>query len=382
MRGVVSVLRILHLADLHLGYRPSQPDVPSEVFEERDKVLEQAVDVAIQRQVHLVLMAGDLFDDYKPPEPLVENVLRSLNRLQHGGTLLITVPGNHDEYTYHDSVYRKYRDRWPGLLVTNPMPEIVHSFTIGDTQLHIVSMAYTAGYTDVSQPLRKFPEAPGDGVTIAVLHGTIDSLFNNERSLPLDKDALARSGYRYIALGHIHISKRYDLGDAVAYYPGMVAGKGFSDPGVGSFSLITLVDGTTRIDKIDASVPKWHREEVETSAYDSYEALLHHCVQCAQSHSQSLMQIVLKGFAPFPISTERLKTDVGNCCRYVEVVDETIGFSEQLLNQLADGRTIRALFVRKMQEKIRESGNDEEKRKRYQRALLLGLEALGVGGGD
>lgn len=375
------MLRVLHLADLHLGYRANHPDVPPEVFEERDRVLEQALEVAIRRQVHLVLIVGDLFDDYKPSEHLIESVLRSLKRLQEKQILCVTVPGNHDEYTYHDSVYRKYYGRWPGVLVANPMPEVVSKDSIGDASLHIVSLAYTAGRTDVSQPLRDFPKAPVDGITIAALHGTIGTPFNSERSLPLDQEALIRAGYHYVALGHIHSAKRYNWDRTVAYYPGMVAGKGFSDPGVGFFSLVTLANGSVHIEQIPAQVPRWHREEVSVSSYENFTVLVNECQNRLQAHTDSLVQISLQGLAPFPISTERLRTELSPLCRYLEVVDKTEGFTHDYLRKLAQEHTVRGMFVRKMQEKI-DTCVDEDQRRLYQRALLLGLEAFAVQGGE
>lgn len=375
------MLRVLHLADLHLGYRANHRDIPQEVFEERDEVLEQAVEVAIQRGAQLVLIVGDLFDDYRPGETVVEDVLRSLKRLEQAGICCVTVPGNHDEYTYYDSVYRRYHQRWPGILVANPMPEIVHTLSVGGTLVHIVSLAYTAGRTNVSQPLRDFPEAPNDGITIAAFHGTIGNPFNSERSLPLDEQALARTGYRYIALGHIHSPKRYDWGHTVAYYPGMVVGKGFSDPGVSSFSLVTLTKGSVHTEQIPARAPKWHHEVVSVSSCEGFEALINECQNRLQAHTDSLVQISLQGLAPFPISTERLKTELNTLCRYLEVVDETEGFSQEYLDKLAREHTVRGMFVRKMKERIG-ACTDEQQRRLYQRALLLGLEALGVAGGE
>ncbi|MGC8783011.1 MAG: metallophosphoesterase family protein, partial [Armatimonadota bacterium] len=376
---VFSVLRILHLADMHLGYRPGNSNVPANLFEQRDRVLEQAVQVAMERDVNLFLIAGDLFDDYRPPEQLVEETIRSLKRLEQHGVLVVTVPGNHDEYTYPESVYRRQKDRWPGILVTNPMPEIVYSNSVGGEQVHIVSMAYIAGQTDASSPLKDFPARPETGMTLAVLHGTVGGWQQNERSLPLDEKALADSGYDYIALGHLHTNKQYEW---KACYPGMVAGKGFADPGVGYFTLVTLDNAGARVEKIPAeNVPVWHREEISVSEYDNYDTLVEDCQQRLKQRAGSPTQIVLKGFADFPISTERLKTDVGDYSVYLEVVDETQGFSDEFIDRLAREKTIRGLFVRKMKQRI-DQAEDEEKRRLYRSSLIFGLEALGIGGDD
>ncbi len=54
----------------------------------------------------MVIIAGDLFETHKPEPALVEEVVAQLERLERAGVAVVTVPGNHDEITYADSVYR------------------------------------------------------------------------------------------------------------------------------------------------------------------------------------------------------------------------------------------------------------------------------------
>ncbi len=61
------MIRLLHLADVHLG-RPFQMLGEKGASKRRalEAALVRAVDAAIERRVHLVLVAGDLFDSPKP----------------------------------------------------------------------------------------------------------------------------------------------------------------------------------------------------------------------------------------------------------------------------------------------------------------------------
>ncbi len=99
--------------------------------------------------------------------------------------------------------------------------------------MHVYGLAYTGGLTaDAAAHCTNFRGWIGDGVHLAVFHGSLD-WDAGDRSLPLMSAALAAAGYDYVALGHIHRPGEKKVGPGLAVYPGMVEGKGFSDPGVG-----------------------------------------------------------------------------------------------------------------------------------------------------
>ena len=226
MRKAVNEMRILHLADLHLGWRPSflPPEKQEEVQKERDRLLSWAVDYALDEKaaIDLVIVAGDLFETHRPPRELTERVIRDLARLEEAGIHLITVPGNHDEITYHDSVYRQEKERWPGLLVTNPQPRLVGTFSLRGTACYVYSMAYTGGITGSLSPLTAFPREEAAGFHLAVFHGSYGR-DGGERSLILKGWP---AGYHYVALGILSPSE-LSTGSRAIMYPGIVYGKDF-----------------------------------------------------------------------------------------------------------------------------------------------------------
>src|SRR2546425_2445349 len=59
-------------------------------------VFARAVDLAIAQQVHVVLIAGDLFDSPRPSATLVDLAERQLRRLDDRGIWVAMVAGNHD----------------------------------------------------------------------------------------------------------------------------------------------------------------------------------------------------------------------------------------------------------------------------------------------
>lgn len=85
-------MKLMHLADLHLGktlFNISQ--LPDQRF-----VLEQLLDRAVNEQVDVVLLAGDIFDKASPSSEAVELLDWLLTGIEQRGLACIGVPGNHD----------------------------------------------------------------------------------------------------------------------------------------------------------------------------------------------------------------------------------------------------------------------------------------------
>src|SRR5690606_6029463 len=77
-RRMGPLIRVLHLADLHLGYEPPWSGIAKARRKERDGRLAKAVAWALQNDIDLVLIAGDLFETHRPPAELVDTVIREL----------------------------------------------------------------------------------------------------------------------------------------------------------------------------------------------------------------------------------------------------------------------------------------------------------------
>lgn len=373
---------MLHLADLHLGWRPHflGPSA-AERQRERDGLLRRAVDFVLESQpVDLVVIAGDLFETHKPDPALVETVIADLERLVRAGVAVVTVPGNHDEITYADSVYRVHASRWPGVLVQNPMPEHVHTFHIRGTSVHVYGLAYTGGLTQVEPPITSFPRLPHEGVHIAVFHGSLD--WNaGERSLPLRSDALAAAGYDYVALGHIHKHERRKVGAGLAVYPGAVEGKGFDDPGTGCFTVVTLekTGGAARVEvaAFGAGARPVKTVTLDVTALNDEAGVIDRirAEAASDAEKQAIVRVRLVGAAPGPLNVDVLRARLADLFYFLEIVDETTLLDDAHVSRLAVEPTVRGEFVRRMQRLIAAAA-DEDERVMFAQALRRGLAAL------
>jgi len=336
--------RILHLADLHLGQDHDYIAArPAERRTEADGLLTRITAWALSPEngIGAVLLAGDIFDSHTPPDTLVRTVLADLSRLHEAGIRVLTVPGNHDEYSYPDGVFRRYSARWPGHLVTNPTPARVVSWELGGRRIDLYSMAFVAGRS--SPPYDQFSVEPGPSFKVAVLHGSLDVEWS-DRSLPLASARLAELGLDYIALGHIHRHRQRRLGKGCAVYPGRIEGGGFDDPGGADLVSFDPCE--------DEPAPRHHafrsrpiEEEDWNLGSFSSEQELHTRIESA-CDEEKILRINLRGIPGFPVDPATLAGRFGSRFYHLEV-RQPEGTAPLIgIENLVGERTIRGEFAR------------------------------------
>jgi len=366
----------MHLSDLHLGWQGAfLGEKAASRAQERDDALRKAVDLALapSESVDGVIIAGDLFEHHRPPMAVVEGALRQLSRLTHGGKFLLTVPGNHDEISYHDSVYRQYAERWPGHLVTAANPAHVGSYTIRGEEVHFYSVAYTSGLTRCEVPLADLPRQDLPGIHIGVFHGSLDCPVT-WRSLPLSSKELARAAYDYVALGHFHQARRQECGPTLLSYCGAIEGKGFDDLGTGQVQLVEVARGRARLQSV--ALPLRPQRILRLNLDEMPDEGAWRAWIDERQAQEAMVRIVLKGTASFAAPCEKISSYAAGLFYYCEVVDQTMGLSDEILAELALETSVRGYFTRQLLAKAEAAPSALEKQECLQ-ALCLGLTALG-----
>ena len=87
-------MRILHTADWHLGKKSDDLDRSEELKD----VLGQIVNIAKEKQVDMVIIAGDIYDNYVPSSDAENLFYRTISELSNdGNTAVVVISGNHDD---------------------------------------------------------------------------------------------------------------------------------------------------------------------------------------------------------------------------------------------------------------------------------------------
>ncbi len=366
-------MRLLHLADLHLGWQPSgwPADAAAARQRRRDAVLARAVDTGLREGVQLAVIAGDLFDDHDPHPEVVERALSELRRLQDSGVRLVTVPGNHDELTYGDSVYRR-QEAWPDLLVRDPLPAHVASLDLAGERVHLYGAAFTGGVTPQDRPLHEFPRLEEAGIHIAVFHGTLGAS-EGRRSLPLDADALAAARYHYVALGHLHEPLRHEFPAGPAVYPGTPEALSFGEGGCGSVVVVDLAAGRAEVREVAVPVQAVRDARLDLTPVDDVAEI--DAFIAGLADPDAVQRVRLGGASWLPeLDVETLRQRHAQDFFHLEVVDEVEELAQELLVRWAEEASVRGAFVARMLDRIRDA--DTEERLRLHLSLRWGIAAL------
>ena len=236
-------LKILHTADVHLDLDTYGSDSRARRYRDiMHQAFSTVIDLAIQQDVDLLLIAGDLFDSNRPSGEAVDFAIQEMRR---AGRPIVVIPGNHDCLTA-PSIYHKVN--LPAacqhlLLITHPTGEChqlaEHNLVLWGRGMVEHEPAY--------HPLAGLPRRHGDAWHVALGHGFfMPDDVPAQRSSPIYAAEIRQSAWDYIALGHCHAFADVSQGSVTAYYsgaPGFFPGDGGAD---GHVALVRCVTGTER----------------------------------------------------------------------------------------------------------------------------------------
>lgn len=186
-------MKIIHTADFHLH----------ESYPRRMEALGKVLQLGRDKDIDLLLIAGDLFDNEHQAQLLKGAVRSMLSDLPYR---VVAIPGNHDQKAFADEAF--YGDSFHAL---TSQPCAV--FDLPDVRL--VGVPYAQGsFSSIAEELRRHP-SPGR-TNILVLHCSwslphyTDEDYGGEdfRYLPVTEASLTGLGYDYILAGHFHSSYR------------------------------------------------------------------------------------------------------------------------------------------------------------------------------
>jgi DNA repair exonuclease SbcCD nuclease subunit len=227
--------RFLHLADLHLetsfgGRAATRERLRRAVLE----AFENAVDYAIEHQLHAVLAAGDLYDDRLLSLQTELAVQRQVQKLDEAGVWFLAVCGNHDPGgRQHHSIRLSLETDSAGArrkrvhVFRDRQPQPV---TVTDRDGTAVGVVVGAGHPSDAESenlAAQFPAAATDLPWIGLLHTHVESTptaGQHDRYAPSGQRDFERAGYSYWALGHIHIRQCAVQGQPV-HYAGNLQGR-------------------------------------------------------------------------------------------------------------------------------------------------------------
>lgn len=370
------IVRVLHMADVHLGARLANFGPYAETRrQEQAAAFGRAIDVALAERVHAVLIAGDLFDTYRPELADVNLARRELGRLREAGIQVFAVPGTHDSLSYAACVYRT--EPLPLHLFTDPRFGVPATLEIGGVRVAIHGIAYDPERTGAGWDL--LARSAPDGIQIALVHAACR--FNPEwpigpEDLPFAPEDLGGLAMDYVALGHYHNVHVFRAGERVlGAYSGSLEGRDWTETG----DRHVLVVEWERPDRPPAVRPvavhsrRVDAREVDVSGLADQEAIA--AAVAAACDPTVLWRVVLTGEPEVVPQPETIEAALAPRFLHLQVRDETTLASSHRVAERCEEETVRGEFFRRLVA-ARERATDERARAVADRALKLGLKVL------
>ncbi len=231
-------MRLVHLSDLHLGYRQFQRQTASGVNQREADVAAtcaRAIDQAIALAPQIVLVAGDVFHQVRPPNSAILDGFRMFAKLRAAlpDALIVMIAGNHDVPRVSDAgcILQLFTE-----LDVRVVFRGIERIDDPARDLSILAVPYTPpgstrlangpangaenAASDVASPVptsRGFTADARRKYNLLLVHDEVRGVVpeaaqpGDRLYTPIDPIELERSPWDYVAFGHYHVYRRIEL---------------------------------------------------------------------------------------------------------------------------------------------------------------------------
>lgn len=213
-------MKLVHLSDLHLGFRQFQRQTPAGINQREADVaraFSRAVDRTIEIRPDLVLFAGDIFHNVRPTNPAILHAFIQLVRLTQmlPDAIVVMVAGNHDTPRTSETGCILKLFSQIGVTVVDGAARRI-PFRNGELSVLAVP--------DSFEPRPALTPDASAKYNVLLMHGEVEGVLPRhgaaDRSgVAISRDDLAQGRWDYIALGHYHV---YHEVFPNAYYAGSI----------------------------------------------------------------------------------------------------------------------------------------------------------------
>jgi DNA repair protein SbcD/Mre11 len=236
-------MRLVHLSDLHLGFRQYQRLTPTGINQREADVgaaFKRAIDKTIALRPDLVVVAGDVFHTVRPSNPAIVLAFGEFSKLRRAlpDARVVIVGGNHDQPRSSETgcILRLFTQLGIEVAETSPKP-----LSFPELGLHVLAVPYT---TDVP----RLDHDPAARFNVLVLHGVYPGVYParmvEERGLiEIPRNVIQPERWNYVALGHYHVCRNPEPDVHHMFYSGAIEYTGSNVWGERSEELVAGVKG-------------------------------------------------------------------------------------------------------------------------------------------
>ena len=297
-------MKILHLADLHLGKRVNEMSM----IEDQKYILDQIITLIKEESVGIVLLCGDIYDKSTPTIEAIHLLDEFLDQLSKMAIKVLMISGNHDSIdrlSFGKSLFTR-SNLYIASQFENEIEKITvkeNGITVNFYMLPFVKSAYishifqlqTDSYEECFRYLIEHTKIDEEETNILLSHQFVTA--NKKNPELSDSETSSLGGidnidfhifdpFDYVALGHIH--KPQAMGREMVRYAGSILKYSFSEIHMDKKATILTIDAKKEISlSFHPLKPLRDMREIECSL----EELLKK--QCEIGNQEDYMHVIL-----------------------------------------------------------------------------------------
>lgn len=297
-------MKILHLADLHLGKRVNEMSM----IEDQKYILDQIIILIKEESVGIVLLCGDIYDKSIPTIEAIHLLDEFLDQLSKMAIKVLMISGNHDSIdrlSFGKSLFTR-SNLYIASQFENEIEKITvkeNGITVNFYMLPFVKSAYishifqlqTDSYEECFRYLIEHTKIDEEETNILLSHQFVTA--NKKNPELSDSETSSLGGidnidfhifdpFDYVALGHIH--KPQAMGREMVRYAGSILKYSFSEIHMDKKATILTIDAKKEISlSFHPLKPLRDMREIECSL----EELLKK--QCEIGNQEDYMHVIL-----------------------------------------------------------------------------------------
>lgn len=203
-------MRLVHLSDLHLGFRQYYRLTPTGINQREADVaasFRRAVDRVVELQPDVVVIGGDVFHAVRPTNSAILQAFQQFARLTQAlpDALVVMVAGNHDTPRSSETacILRLFRPLGVHVVDTEPQ-----RLAFPERDLSVLAVPDVPG-------MRRPALVPDESArhNVLLLHGEVEGMLPahladaDRASLEISQEELGAARWSYVALGHYHVHR-------------------------------------------------------------------------------------------------------------------------------------------------------------------------------
>ena len=254
-------MKLVHAADLHIdspltGLDRYDGAPVARIRGATRRALENLVALCVEEEAALLLVAGDVYDGDWRDYGTGLFFAAQMSRLREAGVRVALVLGNHDAQSQITRALR-LPDNVFTFDAAAPSTRLFDDLGIA---VHGQSFASRAVTADLAA---SYPGPVRGALNLGLLHTAADGRPGHETYAPTTPTILARKGYDYWALGHVH-TREVLRADPWIVFPGNLQGRHVRETGSKGATVIDVADHhIARVEHRALDVVRWSDVRVD-----------------------------------------------------------------------------------------------------------------------